>query len=139
MTFHARDMNALVSDIMLLRYGEIRDRAKRIASDVSVSRPAAADDLVQDTWEVAMSKGCPRCPLGAWLTGVMRNLARFGARSDSRRARRDADFANDAVGAQPDELLIQIQTEVNTKVRNGEKELPNSMTMTIDMTSAMAT
>ena len=69
----------------------------------------------------------------------MRNLARFGARSDSRRARRDADFANDAVGAQPDELLIQIQTEVNTKVRNGEKELPNSMTMTIDMTSAMAT
>ena len=59
MTFHARDMNALVSDIMLLRYGEIRDRAKRIASDASVSRPAAADDLVQDTWEVAMSKGRP--------------------------------------------------------------------------------
>ena len=43
MAFHARDMNALVSDIMLLRYDEIRDRAKRIASDASLSRPLTND------------------------------------------------------------------------------------------------
>ncbi len=43
MAFHARDMNALVSDIMLLRYDEISDRAQRIASDASLSRPLTND------------------------------------------------------------------------------------------------
>ncbi len=43
MAFHARDMNQLVSDIMLLRYDEIRDGATRIASDASLSRPLTND------------------------------------------------------------------------------------------------
>jgi hypothetical protein len=43
MAFHARDMNALVTDIILLRYDEIGDRAKGIASDASLSRPLTND------------------------------------------------------------------------------------------------
>ncbi len=43
MAFHARDMSALVSDIMLLRYDEIRAGAERIAADASLSRPLAND------------------------------------------------------------------------------------------------
>jgi hypothetical protein len=43
MAFHARDMNELVSDIMLLRYEEIHDRATRIAGDASLSRPLTND------------------------------------------------------------------------------------------------
>ena len=85
--------------------------ARRLALHL-VREPAAADDLVQDTWEVAMTNGRPAgVPLGAWLTGVMRNLARFGARSDVRRARRDAGFANDSVAAHPDELLARFQMQ----------------------------
>ncbi len=43
MASHARDMNELVSDIMLLRYDEIRDGATRIAGDASLSRPLTND------------------------------------------------------------------------------------------------
>jgi len=43
MVSHARDMSALVSDIMLLRYDQIRAGAERIAADASLSRPLAND------------------------------------------------------------------------------------------------
>jgi cytochrome c556 len=43
MASHARDMSALVSDIMLLHYEEIQTGAERIASDVSLSRPLSND------------------------------------------------------------------------------------------------
>jgi len=43
MVSHARDMSALVSDIMLLRYDEVRAGAERIAADASLSRPLAND------------------------------------------------------------------------------------------------
>lgn len=43
MAFHARDMNALVTDIMVLHYAEILSRATRIAGDASLSRPLTND------------------------------------------------------------------------------------------------
>jgi len=43
MAFHARDMSALVTDIMLLRYPEIQDGAQRIAADANLSRPLSND------------------------------------------------------------------------------------------------
>jgi cytochrome c556 len=43
MASHARDMSALVSDIMLLRYDQIRAGGERIAGDASLSRPLAND------------------------------------------------------------------------------------------------
>ncbi|HET6146587.1 MAG TPA: hypothetical protein VFH68_03590 [Polyangia bacterium] len=43
MTWHARDMGALMSAIMILRYAEIREGALRIAGDASLSRPLTED------------------------------------------------------------------------------------------------
>jgi len=43
MAAHARDMSGLVSSIMLLRYDDIQDGARRIASDASLSRPLSED------------------------------------------------------------------------------------------------
>ena len=43
MAHHASDMKELVSEIMVLRYDEIHDRAARIASDASLSRPLTND------------------------------------------------------------------------------------------------
>jgi cytochrome c556 len=43
MANHARDMGELVSAIMLLDYPRIEDQARRIASDVSFSRPLTDD------------------------------------------------------------------------------------------------
>lgn len=43
MVSHASDMNDLVSAIMILDYPFIADRAEKIASDVSLSRPVTGD------------------------------------------------------------------------------------------------
>lgn len=43
MASHAREMNELVSEIMLLHYDRIRDDAERIASDANLSRPLTQD------------------------------------------------------------------------------------------------
>jgi len=43
MAAHARDMGNLVSAIMILDYSAIEDDARRIAGDVSLSRPLTAD------------------------------------------------------------------------------------------------
>jgi cytochrome c556 len=43
MAFHARDMGALMSEIMVLRYDEIREGAQRIVGDASLSRPLSDD------------------------------------------------------------------------------------------------
>jgi cytochrome c556 len=43
MASHSRDMGELVSDIMVLRYDQIRAGAQRIAADANFSRPLSAD------------------------------------------------------------------------------------------------
>jgi cytochrome c556 len=43
MANHAQDMSALMSAIMVLRYAEIRDRARAIADDASLARPLTGD------------------------------------------------------------------------------------------------
>ena len=43
MDSHARDMRELTSAIMLLRYPEIEAGARRLAGNVSLSRPLSAD------------------------------------------------------------------------------------------------
>jgi hypothetical protein len=43
MVAHARDMNDLVSAIMLLHYDDVKDGALRIAGDASLSRPLSQD------------------------------------------------------------------------------------------------
>jgi hypothetical protein len=43
MSFHARDMGALMSAVMLLKYDLIHERAVGIANDASLARPLTGD------------------------------------------------------------------------------------------------
>jgi RNA polymerase sigma factor (sigma-70 family) len=55
---------------------------------------AAAGDVVQDTYEVALAKPPKRAgPLRPWLGGVARNVARMATRGRSRRERRELKAA----------------------------------------------
>jgi len=85
------DARAATIDLSeLLEHAEwLRGLARRLVTDA-----AAADDLVQETWLVAMrnppdSERPPR----PWLAGVIRNLARLRGRTEARRRFRDTAVA----------------------------------------------
>lgn len=74
---------------------------------------AAADDLVQDTYEVALTKPPKReGPLRPWLGGVARNVARMATRGRVRREQREvAALATPAEVPAPDELVARAQMQ----------------------------
>jgi RNA polymerase sigma factor (sigma-70 family) len=73
---------------------------------------AAAPDLVQDTYEVALAQPPRRDgPLRPWLAGVARNVARMRARGGARRERREHDVAPPAEAPSPDELVERARTQ----------------------------
>lgn len=82
---------------------------------------AAADDVVQGTYEVALAQPPKReGPLRPWLGGVARNVARMAARGRIRRERRE-DAAASAVASEvpsPEELVerAQLQQRIGTLV-----------------------
>src|SRR6187549_704281 len=73
---------------------------------------AAADDVVQDTYEAALAKSSNRRgPLRPWLGGVARNVARMTTRGRMRRERREqAVMVQDEV-ASPEQLLARAQVQ----------------------------
>ena len=78
-----------------------------------VGREDVADDLVQETWLVALrSPPDTDRPVRPWLAGVLRNLAYKRWRSDGRRHRREtsaADLPHET--PTPERLLDRAQTE----------------------------
>lgn len=74
---------------------------------------AAADDVVQDTYEVALTKPPRRDgPLRPWLGGVARNVARMTTRGRVRREQREvAAVAAPAEAPSPDELVARAQMQ----------------------------
>lgn len=86
----------------LVAHGEwLRRLARALVGD------AAADDVVQETYEVALRQG-PRHegPLGPWLAGVARNLARMRIRGNARREKREEGLVAVEAPA-PDELVAR--------------------------------
>lgn len=80
---------------------------------------AAADDVVQDTYEAALAKPSNReGPLRPWLGGVARNVARMTARGRMRRERREQAVPVHEDVPSPEQLLAraQIQQQVNRLV-----------------------
>lgn len=80
---------------------------------------AAAGDVVQDTYEVAL--GTPahrRGPLRPWLGGVARNVARMATRGRVRRERREQAVPERDDVPSPEQLLAraQVQQKVNRHV-----------------------
>src|SRR5690554_3502641 len=77
-------------------YASLRRTALR-----ATRRPDEADDLVQDALLEAVRAG--RTEFGPadlrWLAGIVRNKARFVARSAARRSRRETDWVADGPAA----------------------------------------
>ena len=74
---------------------------------------AAADDLVQETFIAALrSPPAAERPARPWLARVMCNLTRMRYRTDSRRARREAQVgAPAAVPSTPEQLLARVEMD----------------------------
>lgn len=75
------------------------DWIRRLAGRL-VSSPDAADDLVQDTWLVALQHPAQiESPAGrSWLASVVKNLARERWRKDARREARERRAAREEAG-----------------------------------------
>lgn len=73
---------------------------------------AHVDDVVQQTWVVALQQG-PRQPekMRAWLAGVVRNLARRQGRSDGRRVRREQAVSGSGAAPSTDELVSMADSQ----------------------------
>lgn len=92
---------------------------------------AAADDVVQETYEIALTQP-PKKPgaLRPWLGGVARNLARMTTRGRVRRERRE-----DAVSLDPAEVPTPAQlverAQANQQVARIVLELPEPLRATL--------
>ncbi|GEM_PF-2120947 len=73
---------------------------------------AHVDDVVQQTWMVALQQG-PRQPenMRAWLAGVVRNLVRRQVRSEGRRARREQAVSGSGAAPSTDELVSMADSQ----------------------------
>ena len=93
---------------------------------------AAALDVVQDTYEMALSKPPRReGPLRPWLGGVARNIARMTRRSRARREHRELHEAAAPAEAvpTPDELVARV--EMHQRVARIVLELPEPLRGTL--------
>src|SRR5262245_18452698 len=79
-----------------------------------VRDPAAADDLVQDTWHAALRHGDGRvtCERG-WLASVLSNFARARVRSESARREREWSIAAPEAIAGLDQLVVRAEAQRN--------------------------
>jgi len=73
-----------------------------------------ADDLFQEAMLAALEKPpSPEIPFRAWITGVMKKLHLFGARTDSRRVRRESIAAQYSLAGSsfPPDIVVQQESE----------------------------
>ena len=87
--------------------------ARELAAHL-VRGSASADDLAQDAWLAGAERPRPgNVSTRAWMTGILRNLARMRARSETRRRKREQDAAAAAFPSDgpvtPDRLLAEIE------------------------------
>lgn len=93
-------------DELLAHAGWLRRLATQLVRD-----DAAADDLVQDTWTIALER--PRrdgVPLGPWLATVLRNRARQLGRAGARRKHREQVVARHEALPSVGELSARAET-----------------------------
>src|SRR5258706_5950242 len=92
----------------LLRHTRwIEELAQRLVRD-----PAAAQDLAQSVWVVALRSGDrPRANLRGWLGAVLRNLARESHRRESSRGAVERAAARGEALPSADELLARAEAE----------------------------
>lgn len=93
---------------------------------------AAALDVVQDTYEIALSKPPRReGPLQPWLGGVARNIARMTRRSRARREHRELHGAAAPAEAVPTPEELVVRVEMHQRVARIVLELPEPLRGTL--------
>ena len=84
---------------------------RRLALEL-VGDPTRAEDLVQDTWLVAITRAPrARAALRRWLARVLQNSARQSWRGERRRAAREESRARPEGGASTDELIEAVDAQ----------------------------
>jgi len=83
----------------------LRDLARALVRD-----PAAADDVVQDTYAAALAREAPRRPR-AWLGTIARRLALKRLRADGRRRRRETAAVRTGTAPPADEAVARLEIE----------------------------
>src|SRR5215831_239162 len=89
--------------------GQLLEQARwiRRLARVLIDQDDVAEDLVQDTWLVALrSHPDDDRPLGPWLGGVLRNLIYKRRRAEARRKHRERTAARQPVSLPTAEVLI---------------------------------
>ncbi|MHC5069650.1 MAG: sigma-70 family RNA polymerase sigma factor [Planctomycetota bacterium] len=98
---------------LLAHTGWVRTLAARLALD-----PQHVDDVVQDVWHAALRKPPrTRVALGAWLTGVVRNVTAMGRRSEARRQQREIRAARPAATRSTAELAERAELQARLTAR----------------------
>lgn len=88
-------------DLLLANAAWVRALARELAG------PGEADDLVQETWLVALQRPTNARTPGAWLAGVVRHLARRSRRGAGHRAAREAACAREERAPAAAELVAE--------------------------------
>ncbi|NVB79269.1 MAG: sigma-70 family RNA polymerase sigma factor [Kofleriaceae bacterium] len=118
--------NAPTADELLAHTEWLTRLARALVGD------AAAGDVVQDTYEVALAKP-PRQPgpIRPWLGGVARNVARMATRGRVRRERREDAVAlpHASEVPSPEELVARVQMQ--QRVGKLVLELPEPLRSTL--------
>lgn len=105
-------------DAQLLQVAWVRRLALAVARDAS-----EADDLAQEAWLAALArKPDPTRPLGAWLRGVLVNLARLKRRGETRRGARERATARPE-GEERDPLAALERLETQEALLRSVREL----------------
>src|SRR5262245_30258085 len=92
-------------EVLLANAGWVRALARELVG------AGGADDLVQETWLVALRRPGNERNLAAWLAGVVRHLARRGRRGDVNRARRELERPPSVEAPPTDELVATAELQ----------------------------
>jgi RNA polymerase sigma factor (sigma-70 family) len=94
-------------DVLLGEAGWVRALAHSLVRD-----PAAADDVVQETWLAALRRPPDTTrPVRPWLARVVENFARMRMRGEAGRERREEGAARAESLASTEELCARVETQ----------------------------
>ncbi len=103
------------------RFREHEPHLRRIVLRI-VRDPARADDVIQETYVVALSSGGAVRDPGRWLARVARNFALLARRREARRARNERDGARPGATRPVDEAIAD--AEAHRRVFRALRRLP---------------
>src|SRR5688572_7629429 len=117
--------NAPTADELLAHTDWLHALARALTND------ANADDVVQATYEVALTRPPKQAgPLRPWLGGVARNVARMATRGRARREQRELALGHAPADVPTPEQLVE-RVQMQQRVAQIVLELPEPLRATL--------